>query len=65
MIIEVGQVWKKPVDREVVVTILKVKDMEVTVSLGYTIRQIELCRLKDAFIKHNYLLCTNLTKALI
>lgn len=67
MIIEVGQVWKKPTDQRVIVSIDKIEDntsVHVTVN-DITSTIMSAYSLKQALNKNGYILLSDLTKALL
>lgn len=65
MIIEVGQVWKKPISRDVIVYIEEVGSTQVRVRLGTTAKNIDIDMLKEALARYEYILLSDLTKALL
>lgn len=66
MIIEVGQVWKKPTKNLVEVAIDKIDDAVVHVTVNDTTSTIvSLKELRRAFKKNGYFLLTDLAKALL
>lgn len=65
MIIEAGQVWKKLGDRVVIVIVEKVGKDKVKIRVGSTVKHIDLDMFKNAVVNYGYLLCTDLTKALL